>query len=246
PLSSFLEDPSSPILKGYGRIIYVYLGLFFSTSSANNIQVNSRSTQLLRREYSNSNPETSSETAPVLGSELAQLPLIADEIRQSPPVVPYKTPANITHVVECAVCLCKFEEGDQIRELPCSLFFHRNCLEKWLDHQQTTCPLCRFSLIPEETAFRLRRREQELTEELMFWFSSFHGHGLHSMWWLRANLERCSEDFGSTSEKPRDAWQQSLGRGDRVSPEDQRGNDNQVSMRPDRTKGRDAHFRLYN
>ncbi|KAH9330169.1 hypothetical protein KI387_002277, partial [Taxus chinensis] len=140
------------------------LGLFFSTSSANNMQLNSRSTQLLRREYSNSNPETSSETTLVLGSELAQLPLIADEIR--------------------------------------------------------------FSLITEETAFRLRRREQELTEELMFWFSSFHGHGFHSMWWLRANLERCSEYFGSTSEKPRDAWQQSLGRGDRVSSEDQRGNDN--------------------
>ncbi|KAH9321331.1 hypothetical protein KI387_015970 [Taxus chinensis] len=62
----------------------------------------------------------------------------------------------------------------------------------------------------------------------------------------RANLERCSEDFGSTSEKPRDAWQQSLGRGVRVSPEDQRGNDNQVSMRPDRTMGRDAHFGLFN
>ncbi|KAH9320173.1 hypothetical protein KI387_021942, partial [Taxus chinensis] len=193
-------------LKDIAESFMYILGLFFSTSSANNIQVNSRSTQLLRREYSNSNPETSSETAPVLGSELAQLPLIADEIRQSLPVVPYKTPANITHVVECAVCLCKIEEGDQIRELSCSLFFHRNCLVKWLDHQQTTCPLCRFSLIPEE---------------LMFWFSSFHGHGFHGMWWLRANLERCSEDFGSTSENPRDAWQQSLGRGGRVSPEDQ-------------------------
>ncbi|KAH9317699.1 hypothetical protein KI387_019468, partial [Taxus chinensis] len=218
-------------LKDIAESFMYILGLFFSTSSANNIQVNSRSTQLLRREYSNSNPETSSETAPVLGSELAQLPLIADEIRQSLPVVPYKTPANITHVVECVVFLCKIEEGDQIRELPCSLFFHINCLVKWLDHQQMTCPLCRFSLIPEE---------------LMLWFSSFHNHGFHSMWWLRANLERCSEDFGSTSENPRDAWQQSLGRGDRVSPKDQRGNDNRVSMRPDQTKGRDAHFELYN
>ncbi|KAH9303323.1 hypothetical protein KI387_014906 [Taxus chinensis] len=177
-VNTFLSVQSLKILpvqslKDIAESFMYILSLFFSTSSANNIQVNNRSTQLLRREYSNSNPETSSETAPVLGSELAQLPLIADEIR-------------------------------------------------------------------------LRRREQELTEELMFWFSSFHCHGFHSMWWLRANLERCSEDFGSTSEKPRDAWQQSLGRGDRVSPKYQRGNDNRVSMRPDRTMGRDAHFGLYN
>lgn len=169
-------------VKDFAKSIMRILGLFF-TSAADNVQINSRRNQLLRREYSNSNPETSPES---LGSELAQLPAVADEIRQNLPVVPYEMPANNTQVGECAVCLCKFEEGDQIRELPCSHFFHRICLDKWLDHQQTTCPLCRLSLIPEETAIRLRRREQELTEELMFWFSSFHGHGFHSMWWLRA------------------------------------------------------------
>uniref|UniRef100_A0A0D6QR27 RING-type domain-containing protein n=1 Tax=Araucaria cunninghamii TaxID=56994 RepID=A0A0D6QR27_ARACU len=167
------------IVKSFLQI----LGLFFTTA-ANNRNNNSQVNSHLRREYSN-NPYGGTDAPPVLGSELAQLPLIAEEIRESLPVVAYQPPAN-THLGECAICLCKFEEGDQIRELPCSHFFHRICLDKWLDHQQTTCPLCRSSVIPEETVNRLRRREQELTEELMFWFSSFHGHGFHSMWWLRA------------------------------------------------------------
>ncbi|XP_057823525.2 uncharacterized protein LOC131035819 isoform X2 [Cryptomeria japonica] len=54
----------------------------------------------------------------------------------------------------------------------------------------------------------------------------------------RANLEHCLEDFGSASEKSRDAWQQSLARADRVVPEDQRGNDSRVSIRSDRIVGK--------
>lgn len=127
----------------------------------------------------------SEEETPVLGSGLARLPQIAEEIRGSLPVTNYQSSPTNSHVVECAVCLSSFEEGDHIRQLPCCHFFHRDCVDKWLDHQQTTCPLCRASLVPEETANKLRRREQELTEELMFWFSSFHGHGFNSMWWLR-------------------------------------------------------------
>jgi RING-H2 zinc finger protein RHA1 len=50
----------------------------------------------------------------------------------------------------CAVCLNSFEEEEHIRELcNCHHIFHRNCLDKWLDHRQTTCPLCRSFLMPE-------------------------------------------------------------------------------------------------
>ena len=48
----------------------------------------------------------------------------------------------------CSACLSSFEAEEQIRELcNCCHIFHRNCLDKWLDHHQTTCPLCRSSLI---------------------------------------------------------------------------------------------------
>ncbi|KAL2510052.1 E3 ubiquitin-protein ligase [Forsythia ovata] len=48
--------------------------------------------------------------------------------------------------VECAVCLCKIEEGDEIRELRCDHLFHKVCLDRWLSYGHTTCPLCRNNL----------------------------------------------------------------------------------------------------
>ncbi|KAL2903419.1 putative E3 ubiquitin-protein ligase XERICO [Bienertia sinuspersici] len=45
--------------------------------------------------------------------------------------------------IECCVCLCKFEDEDEVSQLSCKHFFHRNCLEKWFDNHHTTCPLCR-------------------------------------------------------------------------------------------------------
>lgn len=157
-------------------IFHIFHMIFSIRTSANN-----NDTQFMR----DSARLPFEEETPVLGSGLAQLPPIAEEIRGSLPVTHYQSSPTNAHVVECAVCLSSFEEGDDIRQLPCCHFFHRVCVDKWLDHQQTTCPLCRASLVPEETANKLRRREQELTEELMFWFSSFHGHGFNSMWWLR-------------------------------------------------------------
>ncbi|GFP89656.1 E3 ubiquitin-protein ligase rha1b [Phtheirospermum japonicum] len=32
----------------------------------------------------------------------------------------------------------------------CRHIFHRSCLDRWMDHDQKTCPLCRTQFIPEE------------------------------------------------------------------------------------------------
>ncbi|XP_010682265.2 probable E3 ubiquitin-protein ligase XERICO [Beta vulgaris subsp. vulgaris] len=45
--------------------------------------------------------------------------------------------------IECCVCLCKFEDEEEVSELSCKHFFHRNCLDKWFDNHHSTCPLCR-------------------------------------------------------------------------------------------------------
>ena len=51
----------------------------------------------------------------------------------------------------CAVCLYEFEEHDEIRRLRnCPHIFHRSCVDRWIDHDRKTCPLCRTSLIPDE------------------------------------------------------------------------------------------------
>ncbi|MFS7995199.1 putative transcription factor C2H2 family [Helianthus anomalus] len=43
----------------------------------------------------------------------------------------------------CAVCLCEFEEGDELRTLPeCMHSFHVPCIDMWL-YSHRSCPICR-------------------------------------------------------------------------------------------------------
>ncbi|KAI3944698.1 hypothetical protein MKW98_021156 [Papaver atlanticum] len=49
----------------------------------------------------------------------------------------------------CAICLCEYEDQDEIRPLVnCRHIFHGSCLNRWMINNQTTCPLCRTSLVP--------------------------------------------------------------------------------------------------
>jgi hypothetical protein len=47
--------------------------------------------------------------------------------------------------LQCAICLCEFEEGDSLMQLPCEHDFHGECINGWMK-QHRTCPLCRFIL----------------------------------------------------------------------------------------------------
>ncbi|GMI74070.1 brassinosteroid-responsive RING-H2 [Hibiscus trionum] len=47
----------------------------------------------------------------------------------------------------CAVCLHEFGGGEEIGWLKnCWHVFHKACLDRWMDHDQNTCPLCRAPL----------------------------------------------------------------------------------------------------
>nr|GMD13494.1 E3 ubiquitin-protein ligase RHA2B-like [Ipomoea batatas] len=48
-----------------------------------------------------------------------------------------------SEAVECAVCLCKIEEGEEVGDLRCNHIFHRDCLDRWLATGRNSCPLCR-------------------------------------------------------------------------------------------------------
>lgn len=50
---------------------------------------------------------------------------------------------NNNTVLECCVCLCRFEAHEEVSELSCKHFFHKGCLDKWFDNKHETCPLCR-------------------------------------------------------------------------------------------------------
>lgn len=60
----------------------------------------------------------------------------------------------------CTICLCEMERSETMRELPnCCHVFHRECLDKWIDEFQITCPVCRSLLLPagEGDGFRFFR-----------------------------------------------------------------------------------------
>ncbi|CAD6219694.1 unnamed protein product [Miscanthus lutarioriparius] len=42
----------------------------------------------------------------------------------------------------CCICLTKYGDDDELRELPCTHFFHVQCIDKWLKIN-AVCPLCK-------------------------------------------------------------------------------------------------------
>ncbi|KAK1927145.1 hypothetical protein DB88DRAFT_543629 [Papiliotrema laurentii] len=52
---------------------------------------------------------------------------------------------------DCPVCKDDFEIGQEVMRIPCTHIFHPDCLEPWL-RTNGSCPVCRFSLVPEEDA----------------------------------------------------------------------------------------------
>ena len=42
----------------------------------------------------------------------------------------------------CTICLSNFVDGDKVRTLPCFHVFHKECIDEWLQRNQT-CPICK-------------------------------------------------------------------------------------------------------
>ncbi|XP_051147387.1 E3 ubiquitin-protein ligase At1g12760-like [Andrographis paniculata] len=47
---------------------------------------------------------------------------------------------------ECCICICAYDDGTELRQLPCRHHFHLACIDKWL-HINATCPLCKFNIL---------------------------------------------------------------------------------------------------
>ncbi|KAG5623280.1 hypothetical protein H5410_008498 [Solanum commersonii] len=75
---------------------------------------------------------------------------------------------------KCCVCLSRLKDGEDSRVLPCLHEFHRECVDRWLNGAGRTCPVCRFSM---EDGKKLCLITEDLTEEMVIWFSSFHVAG---------------------------------------------------------------------
>ncbi|XP_077220730.1 brassinosteroid-responsive RING protein 1-like isoform X1 [Tasmannia lanceolata] len=70
----------------------------------------------------------------------------------------------------CAICLNCLDWKHEVRELSnCSHAFHVGCLDKWVDQDQMTCPLCRSKLLPEAEQ-RNGGRDSWMVERISFLF----------------------------------------------------------------------------
>ncbi|GAV68923.1 zf-RING_2 domain-containing protein [Cephalotus follicularis] len=61
------------------------------------------------------------------------------------------TDSPIEHVLsgddaECCICLSAYDDGVELRELPCGHHFHCACVDKWL-FINATCPLCKYNIL---------------------------------------------------------------------------------------------------
>lgn len=51
------------------------------------------------------------------------------------------------HDKRCSICLSEFDELERIKEMPCSHYFHVQCLDTWLK-SNASCPICRSPCSP--------------------------------------------------------------------------------------------------
>ncbi|NP_001295726.1 E3 ubiquitin-protein ligase RHA1B [Jatropha curcas] len=74
----------------------------------------------------------------------------------------------------CAVCLYEFDGEDEIRWLKnCKHIFHRACLDRWMDHDRNTCPLCRTSFVPDEMQEEFNQRLLAASDNSDFYYSEY-------------------------------------------------------------------------
>lgn len=92
----------------------------------------------------------------------------------------YTSNIHLQESDECAVCLCKIDDGDEITELRCDHVFHKVCLDRWLGYGHVTCPLCRNNVKPPQFTAELR---QEL---ILINFAAVGSSNIdRETWWLR-------------------------------------------------------------
>ncbi|XP_068667723.1 RING-H2 finger protein ATL52-like [Aristolochia californica] len=92
-------------------------------------------------------PDSSQDGEETTGDvQLSALQLIPAYRYSSKEVAPAVLGADKT----CAVCLCEFKEGEDVRLLPeCLHCFHVPCIDMWL-YSHSSCPLCRAATVVEQ------------------------------------------------------------------------------------------------
>ncbi|XP_008795282.2 RING-H2 finger protein ATL58-like isoform X1 [Phoenix dactylifera] len=91
---------------------------------------------------------------------------IKKEVREMLPIVIFKA-SFLIRETQCSVCLGDYRPNDKLQRIPqCGHTFHVGCIDHWLA-TNTTCPLCRASLLPVTKAAEtnLPHHESQTTGE---------------------------------------------------------------------------------
>jgi len=66
----------------------------------------------------------------------------------------------------CPICIVDFEEGDDVRVLPCPGHhrFHKDCVDPWLLELSTSCPICREDFQALENMAMAQDEDQAVTQ----------------------------------------------------------------------------------
>lgn len=68
---------------------------------------------------------------------------------------------DVNNSVTCPICVCDFDEDDDIRVLPCDARhrFHQECVDPWLLNVSRFCPLCRWDLSTRKDGTKIAGEE---------------------------------------------------------------------------------------
>jgi hypothetical protein len=86
-----------------------------------------------------SNPDLLSPDRGADQSEIEQLP-VSNFRRAS--VDKSSGTGDLEEHLTCRVCLSEYEEGDELRTLPCFHKYHRECIDRWISRDKK-CPICK-------------------------------------------------------------------------------------------------------
>jgi len=76
---------------------------------------------------------------------------------------------------ECAICLRDVEVGRFVKKIFCGHAFHTNCLKKWTDLENRTCPLCRFDFTSKQDLLdNLHNAVDEFNTTFSIWRNDGH------------------------------------------------------------------------
>lgn len=75
---------------------------------------------------------------------------LASGVRNQTIVAPFRAPPVGTEaddaLVECAICMEKFADGESLRTLPCLHKYHVACIDRWLTSNRQ-CPICKHNVL---------------------------------------------------------------------------------------------------